>query len=282
MTAAPHPIRALLSDATSTLRSAGVESAALDARLLLAFVLGVPTSALVQLDSIDPLAAQRFAALLTRRGAREPLQHLTGTAPFRFLSIEVGPGVFIPRPETELLVDAVLPRLGALAEPLVVDLCAGSGALALAIAHEVPAAQVVAVERSPAALTWLRENCRDTAVTVVAADIADPTPLRAYEGRVDVVVSNPPYVPSGTAVGAEVRHDPAEAVFAGVDGLSLIPTVIERAATLLRGGGVLAVEHDETHALSVPALLREHGGWEAIADHLDLTGRARYASAVRR
>lgn len=275
-------VRALLRAATSTLAASGVASPALDARLLLAHVLEVSPGALITVTAIADPAASDFAALLTRRAAREPLQHLIGTAPFRYSTVRVGPGVFIPRPETELLVDAVLPRLRTLTTPVVVDLCSGSGALALAIADEVPAAQVLAVERSPAAVRWLALNCAGTRVAVRTADITHPAALLDYRGRADAVLSNPPYVPTATSVGAEVAHDPPEAVFAGTDGLALMPAVIAAAAELLRSGGVLALEHDWTHGDAVPALLHADGRWESVADHRDLTGRDRYATAVRR
>ncbi len=129
----------------------------------------------------------------------EPLQYLTGEAPFRYLMIEVGPGVFIPRPETELLVDAVLPALRASSPGVTVDLCSGSGAIALALAGETDAARVIAVERSASALAWLRRNCEGSRVEIVAADVADPLLLAELNGRVDVVISNPPYVPAGSA-----------------------------------------------------------------------------------
>jgi release factor glutamine methyltransferase len=218
-----------------------------------------------------------FARAVERRASREPLQHIVGRAAFRYVDVAVGPGVFIPRPETELLVDAILSRLGE--APTVVDLCAGSGALALAIAHEAPSARVYAVERSPAALIWLRRNAEGTAVTVVAGDVTDPALLGELSAEADAVVSNPPYVPSGTAVEPEVCADPKDAVFAGEDGLAIIPAVIARAAALLRSGGVLAVEHDDTHGEAVPALLGD--GWREVADHRDLAGRPRYTSAVR-
>jgi release factor glutamine methyltransferase len=196
--------------------------------------------------------------------------------------ITVGDGVFIPRPETELLVDAVLPTLRAAAAALAVDLCAGSGALALAIADEVPATRVWAVENSPAALTWLRRNAVGTDVEIVDADVRDPGVLAELAGTVDAVVSNPPYVPASTEVSPEVRADPPRAVFAGSDGLSLIPHVLARAAELLRPGGLLAIEHDETHAPQVAGLLEQSGHWHGVEAHYDLAGRPRYAVAIRR
>jgi release factor glutamine methyltransferase len=220
-----------------------------------------------------------FDELIERRMKREPLQYIVGRAAFRYLDLAVGPGVFVPRPETELLVDAVRPHLGA--NPTVVDLCSGSGALALAVADEVPGARVYAVERSAAALTWLRRNASGTEVTVVEGDVADPALLAGLHGRVDAVLSNPPYVPTTTAVAPEVRADPDEAVFAGADGLAVIPDVIARATQLLRPGGRFAMEHDDTHGEAVPSLLRETGEWRDVADHRDLAGCPRYVSAVR-
>lgn len=232
------------------------------------------------LDRVEDAAHDRFRQWITRRAAREPLQHIVGRAPFRRLELAVGPGVFVPRPETELLVDAVLPHLRATAAPLAVDLCSGSGALAAAIADEVPGAAVVAVENGPDALPWLRRNAGD--VTVLAADVRDEAWTARYAGRADAVVSNPPYVPAGVEVSPEVRADPAVAVFAGPDGLDLMSSVIHAAAVLLSPGGVVAIEHDDTHGEAVPELLRADGRFTRIAAHRDLAGRPRYATAVRR
>lgn len=274
-------VAALLAEATRQLAAAGVASARVDAELLLAALLDVPRGRLLtRVDLPDDVAAD-YRAWVGRRAAREPLQHITGRAPFRTLELAVGPGVFVPRPETELLVDLVLPELAGRAAPLVVDLCAGSGALALAVADEVPAARVVAVERSGAAVEWLTRNAAGTTVQVLTGDIGDEALLRQFAAQVDVVVSNPPYVPAQTDVDPEVRADPAEAVFAGPAGLDLLPVVIARAAELLRPGGVLAVEHDETHGRAVPGLLRADGRFADIAEHPDLTGRARFATARR-
>jgi release factor glutamine methyltransferase len=267
-------VRRALDDATRQLAAAGVASPRVDAELLLAHYLGVERS---RLSTVDGPVPPEFAQAVQRRAAREPLQYIIGRAAFRYVDVAVGPGVFIPRPETELLVDAVLPALTPAAT--VVDLCAGSGALALSIAHEVPGTRVYAVEWSPAALPWLRRNAPATSVTVVAGDVSDPSLLGELAGQVDAVVSNPPYVPAGTPVEPEVRADPADAVFAGADGLDVIPAVIARAGALLRPGGVLAIEHDETHAEAVPALLAD--GWRDVADHRDLAGRPRYTTAVR-
>jgi release factor glutamine methyltransferase len=270
-------VRELIADAARRLAAAGVASPRVDAELLLAGALGTSRTAAVLSDEIAPAALATFEAFVARRSAREPLQHILGEAPFRHVVLAVGPGVFVPRPETELLVDAILPPLSAVPEPLVVDLCAGSGALAMAVADELPAARVVAVERSPEALVWLTRNAAG-GVQVVPADICDPDLLPDLRGRVDAVVSNPPYVPSAVQVSAEVHADPAEAVFAGPDGLDLIPTVIRRAAELLRPGGVLAMEHDETQDVRE---LFSTGTWTDVVGHEDLSGRPRFVTARR-
>jgi release factor glutamine methyltransferase len=268
----------LLDEAAARLSAAGVSSPRVDAELLLADVLGLPRSHVV-LARPDSAAAERFSVLVERRAARVPLQHLTGTSPFRHLELAVGPGVFIPRPETELLVDAVLPALHR--GSVVVDLGAGSGALALAVAQESPGTLVHAVENSPSALIWLRRNAAGTGVHVVAGDVRDPDLLAGLHGRVDAVVCNPPYVPEHTRVDPEVRADPAEAVFAGADGLDLMPAVLARAGDLLRTGGLLALEHDDTHCATVPLMLRADGRWTDVREHRDLAGRPRYATARR-
>ncbi|MCW2619447.1 MAG: prmC, partial [Modestobacter sp.] len=182
----------------------------MDVELLLAAVLGVPRARLLTLDDVPPEAADRFADLLDQRASRVPLQHLTGTAPFRHVELAVGPGVFVPRPETELIAGWVLDRIAGLAAPTVVDLGTGSGAIALSVANEHPGARVVAVERDAGAIEWTRHNAAvragagDTPVEVFAGDMTDPGLLRALDGTVDVVVSNPPYVPDGARLPREV------------------------------------------------------------------------------
>ena len=274
-------VRPLLAEATERLRTAGVDSARVDAELLLAALVGRPRAGLLTLDAVPDSVERTYTDWVTRRVSREPLQHITGTAPFRNLVLDVGPGVFVPRPETELLVDAVLPLLRPLEAPLVVDLCAGSGALGLAIADEVPGARVVAVEAAQSAARWLTGNVAGTSVRVLVGDVRDPELLQPLYGRVDAVLSNPPYVPLPTEVAPEVLADPREAVFAGSDGLDLMSTVASRAAALLRSGGVFACEHDDTHAESVPALLAQDGRWTGIVEHDDLSGRPRYVTARR-
>ena len=281
----------MLADAARALAAAGVPSARAEAELLAAYVLQVPRGRLALADGFTDEQLDRYQALVARRCQREPLQHLIGSAAFRHLELAVGPGVFVPRPETELLAGwgVEQARAGGRAEPLVVDLCSGSGAIALAVAQEVPAARVVAVERSPAALSWLRRNAAERAaagdrpIEVVEADATDPHLLDELTGRVDVLLCNPPYVPQAVAVPPEVAgHDPAEAVFGGADGLAVIRPVVDRAATLLRPRGVLGVEHDDTHGTVVPGLFAADGRYVAIAEHHDLAGRPRFATASRR
>lgn len=272
-------VRALLADATKQLAAAGIATPRVDAELLLAELLGVQRTRLLTRDEVPVPVAESYGQWVQRRATREPLQHITGRAPFRNLELAVGPGVFVPRPETELLVDAVLAELRGRTGALVVDLCAGSGALALAIADEVRDARVLAVEQSLAAIRWLTDNATGTGVEVVTGDVRDPELLRSLAGEVDVVVSNPPYVPASAEVSPEVHADPAEAVFAGADGLDVIAAVIARAGVLLRPGGLLVVEHDDVHGTAVPALLRADGQFDEVADHRDLSDRPRYATA---
>ena len=209
-----------LAAATADLAAAGVASPRVDAELLAAHVLELPRGRLLLVEALRPDELRRFTALVAERARRVPLQHLLGTAAFRHLELSVGDGVFVPRPETELLAGWGIGLSGAGA--VVVDLCSGTGAIALAIADEGSAARVVAVERSPAALSYLRRNAADwPAVEVVAGDVTDPDLLGDLTGGVDVVLCNPPYVPDGTPVPPEVAdHDPAEAVFGGADGLT--------------------------------------------------------------
>ncbi|MBB5115976.1 release factor glutamine methyltransferase [Micromonospora echinospora] len=271
------------------LAAAGVEAPRAEAEQLAAYVLQVPRGRLALADGFTPAQRDRLDALVGRRVTREPLQHLIGTAGFRLLELAVGPGVFVPRPETELLAGWGIERARERRAPLVVDLCSGSGAIALAVAQEVPSARVVAVERSPAALAWLRRNAADRAaagdrpVEVVAADVTGPELLADLTGRVDVLLCNPPYVPRSVTVPPEVAgHDPDEAVFGGADGLDVIRPVVRRAAALLRPGGEIGIEHDDTHATAVPALLRGDGRYDRVEEHRDLAGRPRWASASRR
>ena len=260
----------------------------MDAELLLAHVLGIPRARLLTLDEVDDDAASRFEVLLGQRADRVPLQHLTGHAPFRFLELAVGPGVFVPRPETELLVGWALEQLSGIAQPLVVDLGSGSGAIALSIASEHPGARVIAVERDTGAIEWTRHNARaraeagDTPVEVVAGDMTDPRLLGELDGGVDLVVSNPPYVPDGARVPREVAdHDPPLALWGGPDGLDVVRGLVGTAARLLRQEGSLGIEHADQQGGAVPAVVRASGGWTDVRDHPDLAGRPRFTTARR-
>jgi release factor glutamine methyltransferase len=257
-----------------------------DAELLLAAVLALPRARLLTLDEVSADDAGRFTGLVEQRAARVPLQHLTGTAPFRHLDLAVGPGVFVPRPETELIAGWVLDRIAGLDAPRVVDLGAGSGAIALSVAFEHPGARVVAVERDPGAVEWTRHNAAiraragDTPVQVLPGDMTDPGLLIELDGTVDVVVSNPPYVPDGARLPREVAdHDPPLALWGGPDGLDVVRGLLRTAARLLRPGGWLGIEHADQQGSALPALVRSSGTWSDVTDHPDLAGRPRYTTA---
>jgi release factor glutamine methyltransferase len=278
-------LRAALAAATAELTDAGVGSPRNDAELLAAHVLGCRRGALFAAD-ISEEQAGRYADLVSQRASRVPLQHLTGVAGFRHLDLAVGPGVFVPRPETELLAGwglSVL-RPGA----VVVDLCAGSGALALSVANECPSARVYAVEASEYAVAWARRNAEtraslgDTPITLLHGDATDPAVLAELDGTVDLVLTNPPYVPDGATVAREVaEHDPPEALWGGPDGLDVVRALVRRAASLVRPGGYLGIEHADSQGTAVPAVVRAAGGWTDITDHRDLADRDRFTTARR-
>jgi release factor glutamine methyltransferase len=242
------------------LRDAGVPSPEADAAQLLEFVAGHRGFE----PRLTDRQLQQLEDLVTRRSQRVPLQHLTGTAGFRYLTIQVGPGVFIPRPETEVLVDI------ALAEPFdtAIDLCTGSGAIALALATEA-GARVVGVEKDPEALAWALRNAGGR-IEVLEADVCHRLPLPL----VDLVVSNPPYIPDAMVPrDPEVaQHDPRLALFGGEDGLDIVRCVAQRARELLRPGGRVLIEHAEVQGRAVREVLE---GFDEVATHQDLTGRDR-------
>jgi release factor glutamine methyltransferase len=292
-------LRDVMVDAERRLAGAGVTTPRVDAELLLSHTLGIPRGRLFLSDPIDPADQVRFETLIARRASRVPLQHLVGEAPFRHLTLEVGPGVFIPRPETETVAEYAIQALRDTAqERCAVDLCTGSGAIALAIATEVPGSIVHAVEREEAAYTWARRNVdrlHDSVVSVnsqVVLHHADATTVHEHllanlNGRVDVVVSNPPYIPSQAVPrDPEVREfDPPAALYAGADGLDVVRGLALVAMSLLRSGGRLVVEHSDQQGDSageqgVPHVLRT-AGFEMVEDHVDLTGRDRLTTAVR-
>lgn len=287
-------VRALVRSATVALRDAGVPSPRVDATALLGHVLGLDpsqTARVLVLGRTATLTERRtYEGLVARRAAREPLQHLTGRAAFRHLELVVGPGVFVPRPETETLVGIALAELAALDhDPLVVDLCTGSGAVALAIKDECPRALVSAVELSDQAVRYATDNARrlDLDVTVRHSDATlDPESmgLGGLAGRCDVVTSNPPYIPLGAVPrDPEVRdHDPAMALYGGSDDGLAIPVAVARAAAaLLTPGGLLVMEHADAQGESLPAALAATGLFTDVADHADPAGRPRHTTARR-
>lgn len=283
----PDPLVTLIRAAVGLLGESGVPDAQVDAELLLAHVRGESRGELQAAMLRGTHAAEdetaTYQRLVARRAAREPLQHLTGTAPFRHLELAVGPGVFVPRPETEIVAQLAIDALLAAAEPapIGVDLCTGSGAIALAMATEVPHARVHAVELSPEAHAWAARNTAGIDnVELVLADLADALP--ELDGTAAVVVSNPPYVPDAAVPrDPEVRlFDPALALYGGEDGLDVVRALSIRALRLLRPGGALVIEHGELQGGAIRALLLADG-WGAVATHPDLTQRDRATTAVR-
>lgn len=275
-------------DAERVLSVAGVPSPRTDAELLAAHLLGVERTKLMMVPLVDAAVVEALNDLVRRRATRVPLQHLTGTSSIGDVTLAVGPGVFVPRLETELLLAWGLAALEGVDKPVVVDLCTGSGALALAVAKARPDAEVHAVERDPGALAWARRNADEqaqagaTPINLYSGDVSDSMLLMEWEGLVDLVVCNPPYVPEGTPVPPEVgAHDPHDAVFGGRDGLDVVRHVVGCAARLLKPGGAVAIEHDDTHGGSVPALLTARKVLDSVQDHTDLAGRPRFATARR-
>jgi release factor glutamine methyltransferase len=273
--------------AASRLAEAGVESPRTDAELIAAHVHGVARGALhtVPDAAFDP----RYWDDVARRVSREPLQHITGLAYFRYLELEVGPGVFVPRQETEIMTGWAIEALGEMdtAEPVVADLGTGSGAIALAIAQEVPGARVHAVEADPLARQWAERNiarCAEAAphtsgrVTLHDGDFASALP--DLGGAVDLVISNPPYIPAGAWVPPEVgEYDPATALWGGADGLDAIRVIERVARRLLRSDGLVAVEHGAPQGAAVYWVFAEEHGWRGTRNHIDLAGRDRFVTA---
>ena len=272
--------RRLVAEAVTELAAAGVASPEYDAATLLAHALGTSRATVLSAPSVPADRADAFRDLVRRRAGREPLQHLTGTTGFRHVDLAVGPGVFVPRPETELLAGWAVEQAAALDAPVVVDLCTGSGAIALSVAHEVPAATVHAVELDPGAAAWAERNLAGTGVRLTVGDMADALP--ELDGTVDVVVCNPPYIPldAWESVALEARdHDPATALWSGADGLDAVRVLEATAARLLRPGGVVGAEHADAQGSSAPAVFSAAGRWSDVRDHRDLAGRDRYLTA---
>ena len=272
--------REVLTAATRRLAEAGVASPEHDAAELLAHVLGTTRSGLLLVDDVPTGRLEEYDDLVARRAARHPLQHLLGVAHFRHVDLLVGPGVFVPRPETELLAGWAVERAEALERPVVVDLCTGSGAIAKALADEVPRAVVHAVELDEAAHAWAVRNLAGTGVDLRLGDLA--TAFDDLVGTVDVVTCNPPYIPleSWESVAPEARdHDPHLALFSGSDGLDAIRVLERRAAALLRPGGVVGFEHADAQGEVAPAVFSRAGRWVDVRDHQDLAGRPRFTTA---
>ncbi|MBP6148194.1 MAG: peptide chain release factor N(5)-glutamine methyltransferase [Candidatus Planktophila sp.] len=260
-----------------------------DAEHLLAHVLGIsrmelhnPVTVENAINAIGDITVieETFWKLLDRRCAHEPLQYLTGVAYFRYLELQVGPGVLVPRPESELLVDAVLKNIeGREGAVSVIDLGAGSGALTLAIATEAPQTHLIAVEKDPAAVEWLRKNVSriDETVRILESDVED-----ALDGvKCDVVIANPPYIPDGQELPKDVaEHEPAIALFGGEDGMTIPRRFINAAARLLKSGGFLAIEHHESQSIDIAAAML--ADFENVECHNDLVGRPRFTTGTRR
>ena len=310
-------IRDLMYDAQRRLTGAGVPSPKADAAWLMSWVLDVPRNRLILQDELTPEQRVTFEKALTKRLGRTPLQHITGQAGFRRIDVNVGPGVFIPRPETEIVAEAAIRFAREVHTPVVVDLCAGSGVIGISVAIEVPHSDVHLVELDDAAIDWTRRNVDDHAALirqvessaqVIHADagsVADPGgALASLVGAVDVVVSNPPYIPDSMIPReVEVRdHDPAVALFGGPTGLEIVAMVARTAALLLRPGGMFVVEHADVQGPDagtggvvelvrsmtldgqLATMLPGRPGdvlFESVTDRLDLAGLPRFTIATR-
>ncbi|KQW07763.1 protein-(glutamine-N5) methyltransferase, release factor-specific [Leifsonia sp. Root4] len=286
---AARSLRELRDTAAARLGAAGILDAQIDAELLIGHVLdlsrGQLQARIVTDSTLSAAQAETVEEMVERRAAREPLQHITGLAPFRSLELAVGPGVFVPRPETEQVAQLAIDALHAAAapSPIGVDLGTGSGAIALAMATEVPRARIWAVENSPEAFVWTSRNFRETDAdnaTLQFADLADA--LHELDGTVSVVISNPPYIPQDAIPrDPEVRlFDPEHALYGGADGLDVVRHVSTTAMRLLHAGGTLVIEHGELQAAEIAALLTADG-WRAVASHRDFTTRDRATTALR-
>lgn len=311
-------VRDVLVDAERRLTSAGIASPSVDSSSIMAFVLGTTRGRLILQDHLTDEQRLRVEQLISRRLTRVPLQYLLGTAGFRRMEIEVGPGVFIPRPETELVAEAAIRELQSVpaAQRVAVDMCAGSGAIALSMATEADGVRAFAVELSESALVWTRRNiasqqsalaARGSSVAVVEHDAVTVAegPLAALAGQVAVVVSNPPYIPDAMVPREpEVRdYEPHAALFGGQDGMDVVRGILRSSAILLRPGGLLVLEHADVQgtdagASGVPGLLRAmvieealaapsglpagSPAWTGIQDRTDLNARPRFTLARKR
>ncbi|WP_343708884.1 peptide chain release factor N(5)-glutamine methyltransferase [Mycobacterium sp.] len=275
-------LRSAIDSATTLLAEAGIDSARYDAEELAAHLVGSERGRLALLATPDDGFFDRYTAAIAQRSRRVPLQYLIGTAAFGPLTLSVGPGVFIPRPETEAMLEwATAQRLPA--APVIVDLCTGAGSLALGLARHWPDARVIGVDDSDAALEYARINADDGGVELVHADVTAPGVLSRLNGQVDLLVSNPPYVPDGAELDPEVLdHDPPHAVFGGADGMTVITAIVELAQRVLCPSGLFAVEHDDTTSALTSELIYSTALFEDIVPRCDLTGRPRFVTARRR
>jgi release factor glutamine methyltransferase len=274
-------LRSEIDRAVAVLAAAGVGSPRADAEELAAYAAGTSRGRLAMVGDMDDEFWGRYADLVAARSRRIPLQHIVGTAVLGPVTVEVGPGVFIPRPETEALLEwsyaLPLPK-----RPTIVDLCTGSAALALALSRHWPDARVIAVDDSDDALAYARRNVAGTTVELLRADVTDTALLPDLNGRVDLVVANPPYVPDSEVLEAEVaQHDPPHAVFGGPDGMTIITAIVRLAGRWLRAGGRCAVEHDDTRAAETVAAFTNTGRFVDVTAHRDLAGRPRFVTAAR-
>jgi len=291
-------IRDALGAATVQLSESGIESARVDAELLLCHVLECDRTALLIRDSISEDELEEFIQFVAFRSARVPLQHLTGKAAFRRIEIAVGPGVLIPRPETELLVDKAIDFVRDISEPVIVDLCSGSAAMSVSLAIEIPCSEVHALEFVDEAFAWGQKTVRDHVAEIAMVgsimslhhgDVrgCEGRELKSLAGKVDVIVANPPYIPSAAIPrDPEVfQYEPHEALFGGEDGMEFVSAIISAAKVLLKPGGLLVMEHGDNQGEegipSVPKVLRASGVFTNVSDHNDLAGRPRFTTGVR-
>jgi release factor glutamine methyltransferase len=274
-------LRGAIDSATTLLADAGIDSARYDAEELAAQLAGTERGRLSLIDSPDDTFFDRYHAAIAERSRRVPLQHITGTAAFGPLTLFVGPGVFIPRPETEVMLEWAIAQSLPKA-PVIVDVCTGSGALALGLAQRWPTARVIGIDDSDAALEYARRNSAGTTVELVRADAAEPGLLAELDGQVDLMVANPPYVPDGVELEPEVaHHDPPHAVFGGPDGMTVINAVVGLAGRWLRSGGWFAVEHDDSTSSPTSELVSGTVLFDDVVARSDLTGRPRFVTARR-
>ncbi len=275
-------LRRSIDSAAALLSDAGIDSARCDAEQLAAHLADTDRGRLSLLETLDEEFFGRYRDVVAARSRRVPLQHLIGTAAFGPLVLRVGPGVFIPRPETEAMLEWALAQ-PLPAHPVIVDVCTGSGALALALRAGLgPKARIIGIDDSDAALQYARRNAEGTAVELLRADVRAPGLLPELDGGVDLVVANPPYVPDGAVLEPEVaQHDPHDAVFGGPDGMAVIAPVVRLAGRWLRPGGLFAVEHDDTTATRTAQLIEGAGLFDDVRPRRDLAGRPRFVTAVR-